>query len=391
MNDRCDPDVARWWENGPVWTRRPGERSQDDPLPGTPIAPPTPNAPLPRLTAGLRMPDAVWARPAAERGAAIPPVYGPDAGPAAQAPGTMRATPGPALLGPVPADLGVEATVAALTPPDATPGPPVPGESAQTAPPVLCIGRLAAPGSSAIADRCAGTAESPCRGVQVARKLARLAAVRAAEAPAAAEVQLRRALLIGSCGASPRELALLRAQLVGVIAGQAGREADAAEAALAAARAWRPISAADTAHYTVVAARALRRAGRHAEAVAAFEKPLLGTRTPYTGAQLSAVRAEYADSMRRLGRHRDAAWQFTEAARLIAGRADDRHRHAELVWAAATAREQCGQLEAAVAGYVRAGVLWDQLDLQGPRERCLSAAARVWDALAAGGPRPPTR
>ncbi|MFE3545888.1 hypothetical protein ACFXK0_23255 [Nocardia sp. NPDC059177] len=212
-------------------------------------------------------------------------------------------------------------------------------------------------------------------GARAARRLAALAAVRLLDAPAAAEEQLRRALVVGAGELAGRELAELRTQLVTAVAAQPGRDRDTARAAAAAAACWQPISPADSAHLWLVAGRAWHRAGRHAEAVTAFDRPLLTGPLRYPPGELAQVRAEFAESLNRLGRYRQAAWQFAEAARLLATIPAERHRHADLVWSSAVARECCGQESAALGLYLRAAGLWGEQDRIVPRARCLRAAA----------------
>ncbi|MFI5502499.1 hypothetical protein ACIA5E_25865 [Nocardia asteroides] len=234
------------------------------------------------------------------------------------------------------------------------PAPAVPGESTAPAPP-----EHLRPGAAAAA----------------ARRLAGIAAIRLADAPAAAEEQLRRALVVGCGELDGRELAQLRTRLVTAIAAQPDRDRDLARAAAAAAACWQPLSTADAAHLWVVAGRAWARAGRHAEAVTAFDRPLIADGVGYPAGELALVRGEFAESLLRLGRYRQAAWQFTEAARLIAGIPAQRRLHADLVWSAAVARECCGQESEALGGYLRAAGLWGELGKIVPRARCLRAAA----------------
>ncbi|GGK63835.1 hypothetical protein GCM10011591_40130 [Nocardia camponoti] len=172
-----------------------------------------------------------------------------------------------------------------------------------------------------------------------------------------------------------RETALLRSQVVGAVAASGGPPTELAQAATAAALAWHDLSAADCAHQWVVAGRAWHRAGAHADAVAALERPLSGPDLAYPDSELARVRAEFAESLNQLGRYRQAAWQFTEAARLVVGSGADRRRHADWVWSAAVARECCGQETAALGGYLRAAGLWGELGKIVPRARCLRAAA----------------
>ncbi|MEU4598586.1 hypothetical protein [Nocardia sp. NPDC023988] len=211
---------------------------------------------------------------------------------------------------------------------------------------------------------------------RAARKLATIAAARLLDAPGAAEEQLRRALVVGAAELGGRERAELRTRLVTAIAAQPGRARDVARAAAAAAADWAPISAADSAHLWIVAGRSWHRARAHAEAARAFDHALLdGAAVGYPPGELARVRAVFAESLNHLGRYREAAWQFTEAARLIAGSPTERHRHADLLWSAAVARECCGQESEALGGYLRAAGLWGEQDKIVPRARCLRAAA----------------
>ncbi|MEV0769791.1 hypothetical protein [Nocardia salmonicida] len=245
------------------------------------------------------------------------------------------------------------------------------------------LGRQRAPGltSDAVAAWDAAATEgalrppAPGSGARAARRLAGIAAARLADAPAAAEEQLRRALVVGAGELDGRELAAMRTQLVTAVAAQPGRDRAMARAAASAAASWQPISQADAVHLWLVAGRAWHRAGRHGEAVVAFDRPLLTGTVGYPPAELAWVRAQFAESLNHLGRYRQAAWQFAEAARLIAGSPAQRRRHADLVWSAAVARECCGQESEALGGYLRAAGLWGEQDKIVPRARCLRAAA----------------
>ncbi|MFI9505084.1 hypothetical protein [Nocardia sp. NPDC052566] len=217
-----------------------------------------------------------------------------------------------------------------------------------------------------------------------ARRLAELATARLSDDPGVAEAQLREALQFGA-GVLPAEhVARLSSQLVTAVAGQPGRDLELADAALNAAARWEGISEPDVVHHTVVAARALHRAGRHGEAAVLFEQALADNVIPYPRAELALVRGQFGDSLQRLGRNQDAAKQFAEAARLVQHDADRRELHAELAWSAAGALEGCGQEEQALAAYLRAAELWDLLGMIRPRAKCLRSAA--WLQLWNGGP-----
>ncbi|TQM25628.1 hypothetical protein [Nocardia bhagyanarayanae] len=215
-----------------------------------------------------------------------------------------------------------------------------------------------------------------------AERLAELAAARLLDAPAEAEEYLRKALALGA-GALPAEtLARWHAQLVMVLSGRPGRELELAETALHAAARWGGVSDAGAVHLTFVAARALHRAGRHAEAVELFEPPLATGSEPYPAAEMAVLRGQFGKSLRVTGRYRDAGEQFLEAARLIRGDRARAELQAELVWSAASALDAGGAEDQARLAYLRAAQLWGELDRIGPRSRCLRSAAwlRYWSA-----------
>ncbi|MFR9770594.1 hypothetical protein [Nocardia sp. SC052] len=207
------------------------------------------------------------------------------------------------------------------------------------------------------------------------RRLAELGAARLADTPEEAEAHLREALALGTQVLAGEEAARLGAQLVIAIASQPDRELDLADAAVRAAARWEGLSEPDVLHHTVVAARAFHRAERHGEAVALFEHALLSGAIPYPSGELAVVRAQFGRSLNALNRHREAARQFLEAARLLERDPERTKLHAELAWSAATALEYCGQDDEAVAAYQRAAQLWAGLGAVAERARCLRAAA----------------
>ncbi|MGW5724991.1 hypothetical protein [Nocardia beijingensis] len=207
------------------------------------------------------------------------------------------------------------------------------------------------------------------------RRLAELGAARLADTPEEAEAHLREALALGTQVLSGEEAARLGAQLVIAIASQPDRELDLADAAVRAAARWEGLSEPDVLHHTVVAARAFHRAERHGEAVALFEQALLSGAIPYPSGELAMVRAQFGRSLNTLGRHREAARQFLEGARLVEHDQERVKLYAELAWSAATALEYCGQDEEAVAAYHRAAQLWARLGAVAAWARCLRAAA----------------
>ncbi|WP_039796692.1 hypothetical protein [Nocardia araoensis] len=207
------------------------------------------------------------------------------------------------------------------------------------------------------------------------RRLAELGAARLADTPEEAEAHLREALALGTSVLPGEEAARLGAQLVIAIASQPDRELDLADAAVRAAARWEGLSEPDVLHHTVVAARAFHRAERHGEAVALFEQALLSGVLPYPSGELAVVRAQFGRSLNALDRHREAARQFLEGARLVEHDLERAKLHAELAWSAATALEYCGQDDEAVAAYHRAARLWARLGAVAARARCLRAAA----------------
>ncbi|MFC9895208.1 hypothetical protein ACFVMC_16110 [Nocardia sp. NPDC127579] len=222
-----------------------------------------------------------------------------------------------------------------------------------------------------------------------AARLADLAAMRLLDQPGDAERYLRQAISCGSGTLTDEHLARLSSQLVMVMSGQRGRETELAEAAQQAAARWAGISEPDTVHLGLVAARALHRAGRHSEAVAAFAAPLAAHTTPYPPLEMALVFGQYGRSLKLLGRYRAAAQQFLDGARLIA--TDPAHRElcAELTWSAASALDSCDADDQARDTYLRAARLWEELGQISKRARCVRSAAwlEFWsDPAQPGGP-----
>ncbi len=209
---------------------------------------------------------------------------------------------------------------------------------------------------------------------EVALELAAEAATHLLDDPALAEERLRRALALGARALPPEHLARLGSQLVMVVSGQAGREEELADVALQAAARWDGISDADATHLTFVAARAFFRAGRHGAAAALFEQPLVAGARPYPDTEMAVLRSQYGKSLTMLGRHRSAARQFVEAARLVEHTPDLLLR-AELAASAASALDACGADDQARVAYLRAADLWGALDRVAARSRCLRSAA----------------
>ena len=127
-----------------------------------------------------------------------------------------------------------------------------------------------------------------------------------------------------------RELAQLSSLVTEAIARQPGREADFADAALTAAARWDGISAPDTLHNTFNAARAYQRLGRHGDAAALFAQAIPEVDVPYDTRTVAMTREQYGRSLTAIGRHREAAEQFLEAARLIADDQENSAAHANV-------------------------------------------------------------
>ncbi|WP_174184445.1 hypothetical protein [Nocardia barduliensis] len=233
-------------------------------------------------------------------------------------------------------------------------------------------------------DPVAGAAVDDFSGDRAAevRRLSELGAARLADTPEEAEAYLREALVLGTPVLTGEEAARLGAQLVIAVAGQPDRELDLADAAVRAAARWEGLSEPDMLHHTVVAARAFHRAERHGEAVALFEQALVSGALPYPSGELAAVRAQFGRSLLALDRHREAAHQFLEGARLVERVPERTDLHADLAWSAATALERCGRDQEAVAAYHRAAELSARLGEVAARARCLRSAA--WLQVSAG-------
>ncbi|MBY8858362.1 hypothetical protein K7711_17920 [Nocardia sp. CA2R105] len=219
-----------------------------------------------------------------------------------------------------------------------------------------------------------------------AERLAEVAVARLGVDPAGAEQRLRRALEAGASVLPGEQLARLSSLLVTAISGQRGRESALADAALVAAWRWEPLSAVDTLHHTLVAARAYHRAERHGEAAALFEQPLAlesgssgqalpDTAIPYPPTEIALIRKQFGESLNALNRYHDAAAQFAEAARLIEHDPQQRGLTAELVHAEAAALSVCGRDADALVAYLRAADLFETLERVGPRARSLRSAA----------------
>lgn len=249
----------------------------------------------------------------------------------------------------------------------------------------------------------ANGANSSAAAGQWAARLGELAAARLTADPAGAERRLRHALKVGAEVLSPELLARLSSLLVTAISAQPGREAALADAAVTAAWRWEGLSEADAVHHTLVAARAWHRAGRHGEAAALFEQPLMlssgstpraancaesndrpryspeqslpGIDIPYPLSEIAVIRRQFGESLNALNRYRDAAAQFAEGARLVRDAPRHRELSAELVHAAAAALSLSGHDADALDAYQHAAELFGALGRVAARARCLRAAA----------------
>ena len=193
--------------------------------------------------------------------------------------------------------------------------------------------------------------------------------------PQAAERLARDAIADGAAVLDRRSMAQLSSLVTEAIARQPGREGDFADAALAAAARWDGISAPDTLHNTFNAARAYQRLGRHGDAAALFAQAIPEVDVPYDARTVAMTREQYGHSLTAIGRHREAAEQFLEAARLIADDQENTAAHAAVAGLAAEALRRSGQLAEARAVFLRAAELFAALGDAVPRVRCLRSAA----------------
>ncbi len=193
--------------------------------------------------------------------------------------------------------------------------------------------------------------------------------------PQAAERLVLEAIRDGAAVLDRREKAQLSSLLTETIARQPGREADFADAALTAAARWDGISAPDTLHNTFNAARAYQRLGRDGDAAALFAQAMPEVDVPYDARTVAMTREQYGRSLTAIGRHREAAEQFLEAARLIADDRENSAAHANVAWQAAEALRRSGQLTEARAAFLRTAELFAALGDTAPRVRCLRSAA----------------
>jgi tetratricopeptide (TPR) repeat protein len=219
----------------------------------------------------------------------------------------------------------------------------------------------------------ASPAPSAASGARLDELIARARELQAGD-PQQAESYARDALA-HAIGLPPQGAAMLASLRANALSQLPDRAAEFADASLTAAARWDGISEPDTLHNTFNAARAYARLNRHAEAAALFAEAMPKVDVPYDPAGIAQTREAYARSLRALGRHRDAAEQFLEAARLIAGDPDNASAHALVAADAALALQQSGQHGAALAAFQRAAELFGKLGNTVARVRCLRSAA----------------
>lgn len=205
--------------------------------------------------------------------------------------------------------------------------------------------------------------------------------------PAAAEDLARAALDHADALAEPEMTAQVSSVLAEAIGAQPGRESGYIDALLAAAARWEGISEPDSLHHTFNAARVYGRLGRHGEAAALFGEVMPRVHIPYQPDVIAVTREQYATSLRSLGRHREAAEQFLEAARLLQDDPAQAAAQARLARAIADELQTSDQIPEAVAAYQRAAELQGGLGDVVERVRSLRSAAwlQFWDQPAASG------
>jgi tetratricopeptide (TPR) repeat protein len=173
----------------------------------------------------------------------------------------------------------------------------------------------------------------------------------------------------------PREIASLSSLRAQAIGAQPGRDLDFVDASLSAAERWDGISEPDTLHNTFNAARAYARLRRFGEAAALFAEVMPRVHIPYDTLTIALTHQQYGDALREINRHREAATEFLEAARLIQDDTAHVAAHARLARSAADALLCSGQGLAAITAYRRAADLFGGLgDISG-RVRSLRSAA----------------
>ena len=140
--------------------------------------------------------------------------------------------------------------------------------------------------------------------------------------PKAAEDLARDALRHGGDLLAPAQATGMQALLADALGAQPGREPEAVDAALTMAAQCDERSPRDAVHLVFQAARTYGRADRHGEAASLFAEVMPYVEAPYEPAQVALTHDQYGQSLRALGRRREAAGQFREAAEIYAGLGD---------------------------------------------------------------------
>jgi tetratricopeptide (TPR) repeat protein len=202
--------------------------------------------------------------------------------------------------------------------------------------------------------------------------------------PQTAEASAREALAGGAGLLTKQEIAQLSSLLAEAIAAQPNRDAELVEAFLTAASYWEGLSEPDTLHNTFNAARTYARLGRPAEAAALFAEVMPRVDIPYEPPVVALTREQFGNSLRELGRHREASEQFLRAATLVQDDPGHAATHARLAASAAESLQRSGQLAEALAAFQRAATLFRRLgdDVRWARCRRSAAWLQFWDPLA---------
>ena len=217
-------------------------------------------------------------------------------------------------------------------------------------------------------------AATPWAAVQAEASLAELA-LRAGDAQGAQAYA--RDALGHAIDPPPRQAAMLASLRAEALSRIPDKTAEFADACLTAAASWDGISEPDTLHNTFNAARAYARLGRHAEAATLFAEAMPKVDVPYDQAGIAQTRVDYARSLRAIERHKEAAEQFLEGARLVAGDPAKAEAHAFVAADAARELDQSGQDAEAIAAFQRAAELFGGIGNIVGQVRCQRSAAWV--------------
>jgi tetratricopeptide (TPR) repeat protein len=189
-----------------------------------------------------------------------------------------------------------------------------------------------------------------------------------------AEALAREALAEGSQWLTPIATARLRTVIVQALSGQWERAMELVDAALVAAASWNGISEPDMLHCTFAAARAFRTLGMYAEAAALFSEAMPQVESLYEPPQVATTRQEYADCLRQINDHAEAARQYLRALQLSG---DSPLQSAQLAWAVAESLRYANEPDESIAAYLRAADLLRGIGDFGATARCLRSAAWI--------------